>query len=360
MDGRDVPPRCAAESVELLENKIEELGVGRIASVIGRYYSMDRDNRWQRVEKAYRLIVEGEGEFQTATALQAVQDAYKRDENDEFVQATSILDASGQTVKLNDGDAVVFMNFRADRARELLRSFTADFTEFERQDPPRNLHITTLTEYHQDFDFPVAYDSVTIKNCLGEVLANQNLKQLRLAETEKYAHVTFFFNGGIEQPYPGEDRVLVQSPDVKTYDLQPEMSLPEVTDKLVEAIRGGQYDAIICNYANCDMVGHTGNFDAAVKAVEAIDESLGRVVTALNEVGGEMLVTADHGNVEKMFDPGTQQAHTAHTTSLVPLVYVGKNRSLDGGGNLSDLAPTMLEIMGIDRPLEMTGRCLLS
>ena len=360
LDGRDVPPRCAAESIEKLEAKIKALGVGQIASVIGRFYAMDRDNRWQRVEQAYHLIVHGDAEYQVNSALQALEDGYSRDENDEFIKATAVLGESGQVVKMNDGDAVVFMNFRADRAREIIRTFTNDFSEFERRNPPKDLRVTGLVEYHQDFDFPVAYASPVIKNCLGEVLANENLKQLRLTETEKYAHVTFFFNGGIDAPFAGEDRILVPSPKVETYDLQPEMSLPEVTDKLVDAINGKVYDAIICNFANCDMVGHTGKMDAAIKAVEAIDEALARVVNALNNVGGEMLITADHGNAEKMFDEETQQPHTAHTNGKVPLVYVGRQQKLSDGGNLADLAPTMLDLLNIERPAEMTGRSLLA
>lgn len=359
LDGRDVPPRSATDSIEKLISKIEQLGVGQIASVVGRFYAMDRDSRWERVENAYRLIANGEAEFQVDSAVQALKEGYARDENDEFMQSTAILDSAGKAVTMNDADAIVFMNFRSDRAREIIRSFTNDFSEFERRNPVKDLNITTLVEYHQDFDFPIAYESPVIINCLGEVLANRGLKQLRLAETEKYAHVTFFFNGGIDEPYTGEDRMLVPSPKVTTYDLQPEMSLPEVTDKLIKAIKGQEYDAIICNFANCDMVGHTGIMTATTQAVEAIDAALARVVEALNEAGGEMLITADHGNAEKMFDEQTQQPHTAHTNGLVPLIYVGKNKALADGGNLADLAPTLLDIMGIEQPAEMTGRSLL-
>ncbi|MGR9072658.1 MAG: 2,3-bisphosphoglycerate-independent phosphoglycerate mutase [Gammaproteobacteria bacterium] len=359
LDGRDVPPRSAADSIRLLENEFEQLGVGQFASIGGRFYAMDRDNRWDRVKKAYDLIVNGKCDFTAETASKALQEAYARDESDEFVQPTALPGDDGKVVTVEDGDSIVFMNFRADRARELCKTFMPDFSEFERGDSPPRVHLTTLTEYHEDFDFPVAYPPMAIANSLGEVVSNLGLKQLRLAETEKYAHVTFFLNGGREQPFAGEDRVLIPSPKVKTYDLQPEMSAEEVTDRLVSAIENREYDMIICNYANCDMVGHTGNLPAAIKAVEKVDESLARIVAALESVGGEMLVTADHGNIEKMYDKETGQPHTAHTTNPVPLLYVGKNRKLQSGGDLSDLAPTLLDIMGIELPKEMTGHSLL-
>jgi 2,3-bisphosphoglycerate-independent phosphoglycerate mutase len=360
LDGRDVPPKSAASSIELLEAEFTQLGVGKIASIAGRFYAMDRDNRWDRVEKAYNQLIKGEAEFKVDNAMQGLEDAYRRNETDEFVSPTIVLDEQQQAISIGNEDSVVFMNFRADRAREISRAITEkDFTEFERGHPAHTGVFATLTQYHEDFDYPVAYPPFEVKNGLGEVLSKLGLKQLRLSETEKYAHVTFFMNGGVEKAYPGEDRILIPSPKVKTYDLQPEMSAPEVTDKLVAAINEKKYDVIICNYANCDMVGHTGNLDAAVKAVEAVDEALGRLVPALQDAGGQMLLTADHGNIEKMVDEETGQPHTAHTTNKVPLVYFGGSKKLAEGGGLADLAPTMLEILGMEKPAEMTGRSLL-
>lgn len=360
LDGRDVPPKSAADDILRMEAKFAELGAGRFASIVGRFYAMDRDNRWERVERAYNLIVKGTAEFQAGTAEQGLEMAYKRGETDEFVAATAILGENKAPIVLDPEDSVVFMNFRADRAREISRALTEEgFSEFERNQSHHKGYFATLTEYSSNFDFPVAYPPFDVKNGLGEVLSDHGLTQLRLAETEKYAHVTFFLNGGGDQPFPGEDRILVPSPKVKTYDMQPEMSAPEVTDRLVESITGGKYDVIICNYANCDMVGHTGNLEAAIQAVQAIDGSLKRIIDALQSVGGQMLMTADHGNIEKMVDEETGQPHTAHTTNPVPLIYFGGSRMLLEGGNLSDLAPTMLDILGIDQPDEMTGRSLL-
>lgn len=360
LDGRDVPPRSADASLELVEAKLAELGVGQIVSVSGRFYAMDRDNRWERVQVAYNLIAKGQAQYSYTSARDALAAAYLRDESDEFVLPSAIVDASGQPVVLDIDDSVVFMNFRADRAREISVALTSpDFDKFERGCEPHRGYYATLTEYNQDFNYPIAYPSVDVKNGIGEVLSNQGLKQLRLAETEKYAHVTFFLSGGRDEPFAGEDRILVPSPKVKTYDMQPEMSAPEVTEHLVKAITGGEYDVIICNYANCDMVGHTGNLNAAIKAVETIDASLQKILDALQQVGGQMLLTADHGNIEQMSDEETGQAHTAHTTNLVPLVYVGGDKKLADGGNLSDLAPTMLDILGVPQPVEMTGRSLL-
>ena len=360
LDGRDVPPKSAGESIARMEAKFAELGVGRFASIVGRFYAMDRDNRWERVENAYNLIAKGKADFKADSAEQGLEMAYQRGETDEFVSTTAIVDENNASIQLDTEDSIVFMNFRADRAREISRAITEEgFTEFERNQGPHKGFFATLTEYSSDFDYPAAYPPIDVKNGLGEVLSNQGLTQLRLAETEKYAHVTFFLNGGADQPSPGEDRMLIPSPKVRTYDLQPEMSAPEVTDKLVEAIAGGKYDVIICNYANCDMVGHTGNLDAAVQAVEVIDGSLARIVEALQEGNGQMLMTADHGNIEKMVDKETGQAHTAHTTNLVPLIYLGGTRKLLEGGSLSDLAPTMLDILNIDQPEEMTGTSLL-
>ncbi len=360
LDGRDVAPKSAAGAIAQLEAKIKELGVGRIASIIGRFYAMDRDNRWERVQKAHRLIVLGEGDYAAHSAAEALQAAYQRDETDEFVAATTILDAEGQSTALAPEDAFVFMNFRADRAREISQAITdIDFTGFERGHKGHSGCFVTLTEYHEKFNYPVAYPAAEIKNSLGEVLAQHGLLQLRLAETEKYAHVTFFMNGGVDEPNAGEDRILVPSPKVKTYDLQPEMHAAQVTEHLVTAISEQKYDVIICNYANCDMVGHTGNWEAALKAVETIDASVAAVVAALDSVGGQMLLTADHGNIEQMRD-AQGEPQTAHTTNPVPLVYVGGSQSLMEGGSLKDLAPTMLAILGIEQPVEMNGKSLLA
>jgi 2,3-bisphosphoglycerate-independent phosphoglycerate mutase len=360
LDGRDVPPKSATLSLQLLDAKFAALGVGRIVSITGRFYAMDRDNRWDRVQRAYNLIVKGEAEFSADSALSALQAAYERGETDEFVLPTAILDANQKVIALEPHDSVVFMNFRADRAREISQAITAEnFNGFERNHVPHLGYFCTLTEYHQDFDYDVAFPSTDMKNGLGEVLANVGMTQLRLAETEKYVHVTFFLNGGVDTPFAGEERILVPSPQVRTYDLQPEMSAPEVTDHLVAAITGGKYDVIICNYANCDMVGHTGVIPAAILAVEAVDASLERIVEALKTVGGQLLLTADHGNIEQMVDKITGQPHTAHSTNQVPLVYVCGNHPLASGGSLSDLAPTMLDILGVEKPIEMTGRSLI-
>jgi 2,3-bisphosphoglycerate-independent phosphoglycerate mutase len=360
LDGRDTPPKSAGDPIRRMDSKFEELGAGRIASIIGRFYAMDRDNRWDRIQQAYDLIVQGKADYRTETAIEGLTLAYERGESDEFVKATSIVPDGEAPITLKDGDVVIFMNFRADRARELTRALNeADFVGFQREVVPKLGGFVTLTEYHQDFTFPVAYPPQDVTNSLGEVLSKHGLKQLRLAETEKYAHVTFFFNGGVETPFPGETRILVPSPKVKTYDQKPEMSAPEVTDELVKAIESGEYDVIICNYANGDMVGHTGNLDASIRAVEALDEALGRVVEALDKVGGEMLITADHGNVEQMIDPSTGEVQTAHSVNPVPLVYKGKAGRLSDGGGLADVAPTLLAIIGLEKPAEMTGRSLL-
>jgi 2,3-bisphosphoglycerate-independent phosphoglycerate mutase len=362
LDGRDTPPKSAKVYLERLEAKIRETGVGHIASIIGRYYAMDRDRRWQRVKAAYDLLTLGRAEYVAHSALEGLEAAYARGETDEFVKATAIVPPEGQPVRMEDGDTVVFMNFRSDRARQLTRPFIEpDFNEFERELVPRLAVFCTLTGYSDEFrKVEVAFPPERIRNGFGEYIANLGLRQLRIAETEKYPHVTFFFNGGEEVSYPGEDRILVPSPDVATYDLKPEMSANEVTDKLVEAIRSRQYDAIICNYANADMVGHTGNIDAARRAIEVIDTCLGRVVEAQLDRGGELLITADHGNAEFMLDPQTGQAHTAHTINLVPLLYVGHRRaSLAATGALEDVSPTLLKIMGLPKPPEMTGEPLI-
>lgn len=358
LDGRDVPPRSAEESLKKLDAKFASLGVGRIVSVTGRFYAMDRDKRWDRVQLAFDLITQGKSEHHADSALQALQDAYARGENDEFVLPTAI----GERVTLDPEDSIVYMNFRADRAREMCTALTsAEFDGFERAVPLHTGYFATLTEYHPKYTFPVAYGPLDVKNGLGETLSNAGLTQLRLAETEKYAHVTFFLNGGRDEPFAGESRILVPSPQVRTYDMQPEMSASEVTDHLVAAIKGGEFDVIICNYANCDMVGHTGVFDAAVKAVETIDASLQRIVAALQEVQGQMLITADHGNIELMVDDVSNQVHTAHTTNLVPLVFVGApaGAQLKANGSLSNLAPTLLDMLGLQQPVEMTSESLL-
>ncbi|MET1079611.1 MAG: 2,3-bisphosphoglycerate-independent phosphoglycerate mutase [Pseudomonas sp.] len=357
LDGRDTPPKSAQPSIELLNDCFARLGKGRIATLIGRYYAMDRDNRWDRVEAAYRLIVEGQGEFQASDASTGLAQAYGRGESDEFVKATTL----GAPVRVEDGDAVVFMNFRADRARELSRAFVdADFDEFARSRQP-GAQFVTLTQYAASIPAPCAFAPGSLDNVLGEYLAKHGKTQLRIAETEKYAHVTFFFSGGREEPFDGEERILIPSPKVATYDLQPEMNAPIVTDRIVEAILQQRYDVIIVNYANGDMVGHTGVFAAAVKAVECLDQCVGRIAEALDQVGGEALITADHGNVEQMEDEGTGQAHTAHTCEPVPFIYVGKRAvTLREGGVLADVAPTLLTLLGLPIPTEMTGTSILT
>ena len=361
LDGRDTPPRSAGSSIESMEAQFERLQGGRIASIIGRYYAMDRDHRWPRIQSAYDLITQGKSEYQAETALAGLHLAYTRDEGDEFVKATAIVPEGARPVKISDGDVVVFMNYRSDRARQITRPFIEpDFDGFTRSVKPQLASFVSLTEYKSDFDIPVAFPAERLKNVFGEYVAKQGLRQLRLAETEKYAHVTFFFNGGVEAPFEGEDRILVKSPMVATYDLQPEMNAPEVADRLVEAIEGGTYDVIICNFANPDMVGHTGKFAAAVKAIEAIDDCLGRVVTALEKAGGELLVTADHGNAELMLNEETGQIHTAHTTNPVPLIYVGRPAQIMERGVLSDIVPSMLYLMNMEIPPEMTGTPLIA
>lgn len=359
LDGRDTPPRSATGSIQLMEEKFAEYGGGRFASIVGRFYAMDRDHRWPRIQAAYDLITQGRGAFRAETAFAGLEMAYARDESDEFVQATAIVPPGTEPVRVEDGDVIVFMNYRSDRARQITRPFIEPgFDGFERAAVPRLGRFVSLTEYNEEFAIPVAFPPERLQNVLGAYLSGLGLRQLRLAETEKYAHVTFFFNGGVEEPFVGEDRILVPSPQVATYDQKPEMSAVEVTDRLVEAIGSGKYDVIICNYANPDMVGHTGSFEAAVKAIEALDGCLGRVDEALQRAGGEMLITADHGNAEKMQGDDTGQAHTAHTTNLVPLVYVGRPALLNPNGSLCDVAPTLLALMGLPQPPEMTGTSL--
>ncbi len=360
LDGRDTPPKSARASLENLMQKCKELGCGRLASLIGRYYAMDRDQRWERVQKAYDLLTQGKADFQAQDALQGLEQAYQRQETDEFVQATVIEPA--EQCAIQDGDAVVFMNFRADRARQLTRAFIdPHFKGFERAKHPQLSAFVTLTEYDKNLRASVAFPPLPQQRILAEYLSEQGLRQLRIAETEKYAHVTYFFNGGLEQAFPGEDRVLIPSPKVATYDLKPEMSAPELTERLVQEIRRQNYDVIICNFANPDMVGHSGNFSATVKAIEAVDLCLGRIIEALKETQGEALITADHGNAELMFDDATQQAHTAHTHEQVPALYIGRPATAaKASGILADLSPTILSLLGFKPPPEMTGEILFT
>jgi len=360
LDGRDTPPRSAESSLKRFEEKFAELGKGRVATIIGRYYAMDRDNRWDRVEQAYDLMTQAKGEYQADTAVAGLQAAYARDENDEFVKATTIRAAGQADSAMQDGDALIFMNFRADRAREITRAFvSADFDGFARKKTIKLGEFVMLTQYAADITASCAYPPASLANTFGEWMAKNDKTQLRISETEKYAHVTFFFNGGVEEPFSGEDRILINSPKVATYDLQPEMSSAELTEKLVAAIKSGKYDTIICNYPNGDMVGHTGVFEAAVAAVETLDNCIAEIADAVESAGGQLLITADHGNAEQMRDPATGQAHTAHTNLPVPLIYVGgKSVKAVSGGKLSDIAPTMLSLMGMEIPQEMTGRPL--
>ncbi|MEL0619868.1 2,3-bisphosphoglycerate-independent phosphoglycerate mutase [Psychrobacter proteolyticus] len=373
LDGRDTPPKSADKYINRLRDYVNKLnahyegGRVQIASIIGRYYAMDRDNRWDRVQKAYELITEGKADRLSTRADGAVQAAYKARETDEFVSPTTVIGRDEVPYTVNDNDALIFMNFRADRARELAQAFVLpdhEFSGFARQKQPKLAAFVMLTKYSDVLaDNPktsIAYYPTSLANTLGEYLQDQGKTQLRIAETEKYAHVTFFFSGGREEEYQGETRILVPSPDVATYDLQPEMSAPEVTDKLVEAIESGKYDVLVVNYANGDMVGHTGIFDAAVKAVEALDVCVGRIESAVRAAGGDMLITADHGNCEQMQDYESGQVHTQHTTEHVPLIYVGDQKlQVRRGGKLSDVAPTILSLMNVDAPTEMTGESLL-
>ena len=362
LDGRDVPPKSAQASLEIMQKHISAGGSGTIASIIGRYYAMDRDNRWERVAPAYRLVTDGAADHIFEHPGEALVAAYERGETDEFVAASAIR-PDGRCIRMTDGDAVVYMNFRADRARQLSRAFLeSDFHGFQRAHLPRLLHFVSLTAYAADIPSEIAFTAEIVNNSLGEYVASLGMQQLRLAETEKYAHVTFFFSGGRELEFSGEDRLLIPSPDIATYDLQPEMSAPAVTDALINAISSRRYSLILCNYANGDMVGHSGNFDAAVKAVECVDTCLGRVIGALESVDGQCLITADHGNVEQMSDPDSAQPHTAHTALNVPLVYIGPRqlRFQSDGGVLSDVAPTVIELMALKLPTEMTGRSLVS
>lgn len=363
LDGRDCPPRSAESSLQKAQDLFKELGTGRVASIVGRYFALDRDNRWDRVKAAYDLMVTGDAEFDALTAVDGLKAAYERGENDEFVKATVICGEEEEVATINDGDSVIFMNFRPDRAREITHALIdADFSGFDRGEThPAIAHFVQTTEYASSIKAPIAFPPEDLTNSFGEYIAKLGKTQLRIAETEKYAHVTFFFNSGNEVVYEGEDRILVPSPQVATYDLQPEMNAPIVTDKLVEAIESGKYDAIICNYANCDMVGHSGIMEAATKAVEAIDVCVGRVLAAVEKVGGEALITADHGNVEEMFDDETGQPNTQHSTLPVPFIFCSSRKgTIAPGGSLADVAPTMLALMGLPQPEEMTGRNLIT
>ena len=356
MDGRDVPPSSGKDFVADCVAKMEEIGVGKIATVEGRYYAMDRDTNWDRVEKAYAAMVYGEGN-KACCATKAMENSYAEGVTDEFVIPTVIDGAE----PIQKNDSVIFINFRPDRAREITRTFVdPEFNGFERKNGMLPLTFVCMTEYDATMpNVEIAFKAQELNNTFGEYLASQGKTQLRIAETEKYAHVTFFFNGGVEAPYEGEDRVLVASPKVATYDMQPEMSAPEVCEKVVESIKSGKYDAIILNFANCDMVGHTGVFEAAVKAVETVDECVGKVVDAVQEMNGIAVITADHGNADKMVETDGEP-FTAHTTNIVPLCVVGYDCKLkQEGGNLADIAPTMLQMMNIPQPKEMTGVSLI-
>jgi len=357
LDGRDTPPQSAHASLARLQTHLMQNPVANIASISGRYYAMDRDQRWQRIEPVYRLLTEQESPYHFDTASEALDAFYQQNINDEFIPPTRI----GVGKAIENGDSVLFFNFRADRARQLTQAFLADdFQGFIREKKPKLAHFISMTRYASHLPTRSAFPPVILRNTLGEVLANQGARQLRIAETEKYAHVTFFLNGGSEQAFPHEERLLIPSPNVATYDLQPEMSAPELTKKLVDAIHSRAYDVIICNYANADMVGHTGDFKATVRAIEYLDKAMHEIGQALSQAGGQLLITADHGNAEAMFDASTQQAHTAHTTHPVPLLFVGDNWHFNTEkGSLIDIAPTMLALLEIQPPAEMTGSVLL-
>ena len=358
MDGRDTPPTSGEGYIAKLEEKMKEKGVGKIATIEGRFYAMDRDKRWNRVKEAYDAMVNGVGEEATS-ALGAIEASYQKEVFDEFVKPTVICNGDSPVATIKDNDSVIFFNFRPDRAREITRTLVdKDFNEFETK--KMNLFFVCFTQYDETMpNVKIAFKPETLVNTFGEYISKKGLKQLRIAETEKYAHVTFFFNGGEEKEYEGEDRILVPSPKVETYDLKPEMSALEVTDKVVEAINSGKYDSIILNYANPDMVGHTGSLEAAVKAVETIDGCVGKVVEAIEKQNGVLIITADHGNTEQMIDYKTGEPQTAHTTNPVPLILVGLEGVKLKEGKLADLAPTMLDIMGLEKPQEMTGESLI-
>ncbi len=360
LDGRDTPPKCAEQAITQLESVMQSLACGEIASLSGRYYAMDRDQRWDRLLPVYRMLTQGQAEYAYANSLEALDQAYQRGETDEFVQPTRVHHGK-PPIYFRAGDGVIFMNFRADRARQLTQALVLpEFSGFKRAVIPDFGGFVTLTEYATHLPVSVAYPPPTYHNGIGEYLSQLGKSQLRIAETEKYAHVTFFFNGGVEAVYPKETRVLIPSPKVATYDLQPEMSAYVMTEALEKAIQEQKFDLIVCNFANADMVGHSGNFSATVKAIEVIDQCLSRIEKALQTVKGEMIITADHGNADLMFDETTNQPHTAHTREPVPFVYMGRAvKQVSAGGSLSDVAPTILHLMGLAQPAEMTGKSLL-
>lgn len=365
-DGRDTPPTSGYGYTEQLLAAMDRIGTGKIATVAGRYYAMDRDNRWERVARAYRCLTSDNYDGKQAESpLQAIRASYDAGVTDEFIEPVRIVTAEGKAVgRVRPGDSFIFFNFRPDRARELTRAFMQpDFSGFDVPRSPYGLHYVTMTEYDAAFasfdNLHVAYPPIDLRDTLGEIVSKAGLKQLRIAETEKYAHVTFFLNGGREEPYDGEDRILIPSPKVATYDLKPEMSQPEVTEALMEALDKDRYDVIVLNYANCDMVGHTGVFDAAVKALEAVDRGLSRIVPKILSLGGVALITADHGNLEEMIDPVTHGPFTAHTTNPVPLIVAGLGSVRLKSGRLADLAPTLLALAGLAKPDAMTGQCLI-
>lgn len=355
LDGRDTPPRSAQSYLERLDAYIAKHPQVSIGSIVGRFFAMDRDNRWDRVEAAYNALF-GDAPFSAPNAWSALEAAYARDENDEFVQATIV----NPDAALKDGDHILFLNFRADRARELTQALTlADFTGFTKKHRAQLGNFTSITSYGKQYTNPVMYSPQSISNGLGEYAASLGLRQLRIAETEKYPHVTYFFSGGREEPYALEERILVPSPDVKTYDMQPEMNAAIVTDHIVDALNHDKFDVIICNYANGDMVGHTGNLEASIKAVETLDNCVAQVVAAALANNGQVLVTADHGNCENMFDHSNGQKHTQHTTNQVPFLYVGKEATIQAGGALKDIAPSLLAMLGVPQPTEMSGHNLI-
>jgi len=368
LDGRDTPPHSGIDYLRKLQQKMREQGVGGIPSVVGRYYAMDRDNRWERIERAYRAVVHGEAERRSADPIEAVRQSYEQGITDEFVEPVVITTDSGATAApvapIRDDDAVIFSNFRADRARQITRAIAEPgFDKFADAARPKNLFFVAMTQYDKTFSWlQYLFGPEKLEYILAQVFAEMNFRNLRVAETEKYAHVTYFFNGGVEKPFGGEERILVPSPKVATYDLKPEMSAEGITDNVVQAIEKGAFDAVIMNFANADMVGHSGKLEAAIRAVEAVDACLGRIYQALRPRGGAWIITADHGNAETMIDPVTGGAHTYHTTNPVPFILVHEDRSarLKPGGALRDIAPTMLGVLGIPRPKEMTGSDLRS
>ena len=360
LDGRDTPPASAEGYIAKLQDKMKEKGIGKIASISGRFYAMDRDKRWQRIQKCYDALVNGKG-LKAGTAIKAIEDSYQKEVFDEFVEPTVICNGEEPVAKIEKNDSVIFFNFRPDRAREITRTLVdKEFNEFETK--KMDLYFVCFTNYDETMpNVHIAFKKEVLHNTFGEVVSKAGLTQLRIAETEKYAHVTFFFNGGEEKQYPGEDRILVPSPKVETYDQKPEMSAYEVTDKVVEALENDKYDVVILNFANTDMVGHTGSLPAAIKAVEAVDECVGRIVKIIEEKKGNLIITADHGNAEQMIDYKTGEPHTAHTTNPVPIILITEDQKikLKDNGKLADLAPTMLDLMGIQKPEEMTGESLL-